>query len=69
MNNSTSAIKSNFLSDEEQNALKEYQKYKKLRIIVVRPIRAFDDTEAILKDLQGEGFSSLNEEIERSKKY
>ena len=63
-----STDKFSFLDERQQKAWKEYQEYKKLRTIVIRPIRAFNDTEAILKDLQGEGFSSLEEEIERSKK-
>ncbi len=68
MSNSTSTVKSSFLNPKERKALKEYQEYKELRIIVTRPVRAFNDTEAILKDLQGEGLSSLQKEIERSKK-
>ena len=68
LNNSSSIIRSDFLTHKEQKALREYQEYKKLRTIVPRPIRAFNDTEAILKDLQGEGFSPLEREIERLKK-
>ena len=68
MNSSSGTIKSSFLTHKEQRALKEYQEYKKLRTVVIKPIRAFNDTEAILKDLQGEGFLSLEKEIERSKK-
>ena len=68
MSNSTSTIRSSLLNPKELKALKEYQDYKKLRIIVARPVRAFNDTEAILKDLQGEKLSSLQEEIDRSKK-
>ena len=56
------------LDKKQQKALQEYQEYKKLRTIVTKPIRAFNDTEAILKDLQGESFTTLREEIERSKK-
>lgn len=68
MSNSTVVIKYGFLTDEEQKALKEYQKYKELRTVVVKPIRAFNGVDAILKDLQGEGFSLLEKEIERVKK-
>ncbi len=67
MSNSTGIIKSISLTHKEQKALKEYLEYKKLRTRV-RPIRKFNDKEGILKDLQGEGFSSLVEEIERLKK-
>ena len=56
------------LDKKQQKALQEYQEYKKLRTIVTKPIRAFNDTEAILKDLQGESFTTLQEEIERLKK-
>ena len=56
------------LDKKQQKALQEYQEYKKLRTIVTKPIRAFNDIEAILKDLQGESFTTLREEIERSKK-
>ena len=52
------------LDKKQQKALQEYQEYKKLRTIVTKPMRAFNDTEAILKDLQGESFTSLREEIE-----
>ena len=68
MNNLTNIAKFNCLTTKEQTALREYQEYKKLRTIVTRPIRAFNDTEAILKDLQGKDFSSLEREIERTKK-
>ena len=56
------------LDKKQQKALQEYQEYKKLRTIVTKPIRAFNDTEAILKDLRGESFTTLREEIERLKK-
>ena len=56
------------LTRKEKQALKHYEEYKKLRKVIGRPVRAFDDIEGILKDLQGEGFSQLEEAIEQVKR-
>lgn len=54
--------------EKHKEALRTYHEYKRLRSQLGRPIRAFNDKEAILKDLQGDGFSSLRREIERARK-
>ena len=46
-----------------QSAKKTYDEYKRLRKHLGKPSKAFDDKDAILKDLLGDGFLELQKEI------
>lgn len=55
------------LRERLDESIKIYREYKRLREGLGKSPRTFNDREAILKDLLGEGFSVLEKEIERAK--
>ena len=56
MDNLLSLTRSGLFTSDEYDAIKDYSEYKKLRAMMYRPIRAFDDVDGILQDLQGKNF-------------
>lgn len=55
------------LSDENQEALRLYNEFKKLREQMGKPIKEHANREEIIKDLRGDGFSPLGKGIEPRK--
>lgn len=51
-----------------EKSLELYSEYKKLRSDIGRTDKAFNDRDAILKDLLGDGFPALQKEVERVKR-